>query len=343
MGQPALAAKIHFDNGRYTTALTTLLRRTGTIQSDVQEQYVQYLLTGLWRFLPLGVEFSDGLSYEARFLLQLTGKVMQDCHSMTEHERAQVCCGRKLLMIIDYLTTSQLEMFQALENCDRRRLHDLAQKFYNDYEDKASAVLCLDRIFQQIPDLGATRILTEISSVLQAFLVYTEALEGVTRVQDSCTKRSIQRLFGFTNSAENVVTVFSGTSLLRRALKGSLSSNISISGTRLEQKLQQIIKHRLQSRVQEENEKCRVCLPLFPCAVFAINGQCPWNNRCRKSHNLHDAFSLQAYKLRLRILMQQILIFHTVESLVSKYECTDQRRYVTFPVWYPQTRICTFV
>lgn len=227
---------------------------------------------------------------------------------------------------------SQIEMFQALDKCDRRRLHNLAKKFYADYGDKASAVLCLDCIFQQTPDLGTARMLTEISSVLQAFSVYTEALEKAAYVQDPCTKRSIQRLFGFTNSVENVVTVFSGTSLLRRALKGSLSSNISLSGAKLEPKLQRLIKHRLQSRVQQENEKCRVCPPLLPCAVFAINGQCPWNNRCRKSHSLHDAFSLQAFKLRLRILMQQILILRTVESLMSKHECMEQRRYVTSSV-----------
>lgn len=89
MGQSATAAEIHFSGGRYTTALAILLRGTGPIQADVQEQCVHYLLTGLWRFMPLGVEFSKNLPYEARSLLRLTNKVMQDC-PMTEYDRAQV-------------------------------------------------------------------------------------------------------------------------------------------------------------------------------------------------------------------------------------------------------------
>ena len=91
MGESRKAASLHFREGRYSDGLEILL--TGVpgaiLQEDLRTDCENYLIEGLWRFFPIGIDLSHGVPTEARSLLQLTERVMKVC-SLTRHNHALV-------------------------------------------------------------------------------------------------------------------------------------------------------------------------------------------------------------------------------------------------------------
>lgn len=231
-------------------------------------------------------------------------------------------------------------MFSAILRQDYATLYRLSASFLLDHQDKAACGLCLDYVFADPSRLIANATsLEDLTSILCSFLEYANLLAYTAYDANACGTDWVQRLFGFTVSGDNNIVTINLLSLVSFEAKDKSVSiprqEITVSVHDFVPMLQAVARRRLQTCVRLENEICTQCPVIFPCTVYAIYGECSRKPCATKHTRTQQVFSVSAFNLRLRIIMQQILIYRTAEFLMGREDQMRQRRLVKSHLYSP--------
>ncbi|OSX68101.1 hypothetical protein POSPLADRAFT_1128861 [Postia placenta MAD-698-R-SB12] len=308
------AAQLHLAEGRTLDAIKTLLRDTNT---DSLQLACRYLLDGLWRGLPLGL---TPRSESARANTTLTELIRMSADFNVD--------------ALDERTRDELLMFRAIIADDSATLLELGERFYRWHANGAAALRCLDHVFTGLPKLLVASAL-EVTSSLHQFLLYARLLQGFLSKAYSCDNEDIQRLVGFEVATEDFFLVPRETYLFSRCNHHSTPSlrptdqGALVLRWEIERLFKQILRGRLHQKVVDENDLCRRLRSLQPCLAFVASGHCSRlaTGECPLEHLPAEAYNLELYNLRVRIVLQQILIYHTIYSIEHPAELSRQRRY----------------
>ncbi|KAJ6569465.1 hypothetical protein B0H19DRAFT_938852 [Mycena capillaripes] len=292
------------------------------------------ILESLERFSDAAeIHLSDGRTSQAiaLFLQDRNNERASDCVLQKLWERASFAV---LPNIQDTDISSYLDLAAQVDDSlisQRKRdevhkLRLLAHSFLG-CTDPAAALLCLDHYFT-VPPKIPTLPIEAVAENLQVFFTYVKLLHHVALSVDPCNSSAAGLLFGFRKDGENY-SIPPGTFIHFSLLDRSPNETVLLTGTELRTILQRSLWDRFCRKIFEENEMCRLTKAFEgPCLAFAIfNGRCNRGDNCRQEHILAPAFDSREYNLRVRIHLQQILIYQGLRNID-----TDQRRYVT-PFW----------
>lgn len=213
---------------------------------------------------------------------------------------------------------------------DSTRLPHLGRNFYLQ-KNMPAALLCLDHYFVNPPRIIVMKG-QEVAEILWMFHAYARLLHDVAFDRDPCNNPSIQKLFGFQRSTENLFLVPRGTFLhgiligYRSPIHRNDAESMLVSNWDLSQGFRRSLCDRLRRRVLEENEMCRKAQAFSPCLSFVVSGIC---NRtgCPQEHLRGTDLTLEWFNIRVRLHLQQILIFQTLHSIDIGLELPRQQGY----------------
>ncbi|KAI0935696.1 hypothetical protein AcV5_004043 [Taiwanofungus camphoratus] len=312
LGRFAEAAELHLAEGRTLEAIRAFLKDSQHPESVRRAS--QCLLDGLWRSLSFGLSCrsdSIGSDLPLQELLRLSTSL--DATSL------------------DDSTYDQMSMFRAIMSDNLATLLPLGERFHLWHHNDAAAFLCLDHVFSSPLKLQAAS-LADISTKLQTFLLYARLLQKYASDPQPCDNEEIQRLLGFETSTQELFLVPNGTLLY---LHCNARPTPTIRATDqgylvLRWELAMLIKHtlceRLRRRITDENEACRKAWALQPCLSFAAFDRCNRQD-CPQMHQHALSYDADFYTTRVRVYLQQILIYHTLYAFEHPSEQGRQRRY----------------
>ncbi|KAJ7451097.1 hypothetical protein FB451DRAFT_1566339 [Mycena latifolia] len=297
LGRFSDAAEVHLEEGRTFEAIELFLRDQNNEHSI--HRGTRCILQGLWERISFAAS-PDEKDPSVALLLSLAAKAQAS--SLSDNDR------------------NEISMFQAISRREFSHLEPLGEIF--EAANQAAALLCLDHCFTTPPEIQELQV-AGIASKLQAFLAYVKLLNIFTWM-DPCHLPIVGKLFGFIRQGEDSFLIPEGTflhSTLRYqdhpACRRSAETNIVLSGYELRDVYHRTLKERLRRRVQEENELCKKTRAFSPCLVFAIfDGYCNRGD-CPQEHISAELIDTQQYNLRVRIHLQQIMIFQTVQFILN--------------------------
>jgi hypothetical protein len=221
-------------------------------------------------------------------------------------------------------------MFQAIISGNSDRLQQLGLIFHKK-QNKAAELLCLDHIFNTPPRIQGATIQHTISS-LAMFYSYSRLLHDIANLADPCHDSLVQKLFAFQVSREDMFSIFRSASLHREVddqqerLFHEQDGKLSVSRVDLSRVLKTYLGERLRSRITEENDICRRAKLFSPC-LNALLGTCVRTD-CPRDHVDPAILNPDWYNLRVRIHLQQILVFQNSHFVILGSERGKQRMYV---------------
>ncbi|TFK51884.1 hypothetical protein OE88DRAFT_1483274 [Heliocybe sulcata] len=204
----------------------------------------------------------------------------------------------------------EISMFKAIASRDITSLKQLGRALCC-ADRKAAALLCYTHVFKQ----GAwvqTASLTDASALVDHFTIYTGLLHDMSAHSDPCSDSSIRRLFGFRVEPQHSVLLprrsFLFSSVPERLLRtlGPEDPAIRISRGQFLYIYRQSLREHILSLVLKEDDACRDLRVLRPCLVFTTFGRC--RDQCPRGHFSGAELSAEAYNLRVRLHLQQILL-----------------------------------
>jgi len=240
-------------------------------------------------------------------------------------------------------------MFKAIISGASAELRQLGDTFLL-AKNYPAALLCLDHHFINPPRIQVMNG-HQVADILGVFLAYARLLHDMAVESDPCSSPSIQKLFGFRSQTENVILIPEGTFLhlildrcqhtvLRSTVDGVLVSNRGLSRI-----FRQSLCDHLRHRVQEENVMCHKARTFSPCLTFAVFGNCnrPNGVECPQEHSTSSYLNPDSYNVRIRIHLQQVLIFQTLFSIAHPPEMAIQQRYAGYVQWCRVVELITYV
>ncbi|KAF9818499.1 hypothetical protein IEO21_02737 [Rhodonia placenta] len=312
------AAEIHLAEGRTFDAIKTFLQDKDNLKSV--RSACQCLLDALWRGLPLGLTPDSAIARRNATLQELIRIADEfSIHDLDERRR------------------DELFMFQAIVANDSEKLLELGHRFHIRHGNRAAALRCLDHVFTNFPELLEASA-AEITTSLQHFLLYVQWLQRYAFADNPCDDKDIQRLLGFQNSTQDFFLVFNDThlhSLCNNRKTSSLRSTqkgVQVLRVGLEGIIKGILRERLHRKVREENDLCYGLRALRPCIGYIVYGRCVQmeSGQCSREHLDTKDDKNDAYNQRVRAILQQILIYHTIYYIEPLYERDEQRRLISY-------------
>lgn len=226
-------------------------------------------------------------------------------------------------------------MFCAIADGDTSLVQTLSQKFVAAHEDSAAALLCLDSIFQKGINIQVAAVDT-VLRVLQTFAAYTREMQGVLLMPDPCQLLPVQRLFAFSQNVDqgDICVVRKGSFLHQRisqsrrlsSLVTDANENYQLNVVELTRVLQHAVRERLNRKTGDEDFVCSKATALRLCPSFLAFGNCQASSSCGSTHDEH-AVGLEPFRLRIRGLLQQILI---CQSMRDSAALSSQRMYASY-------------
>jgi hypothetical protein len=214
-------------------------------------------------------------------------------------------------------------MFYAIADREKPKLRLLGSSFIG-VTNPSAALLCFDHYFADLPRIPALPI-EAVADNLKAFFDYVKLLHHVALNVDPCSSAATRRLFAYRKEGENGYYIPPGTFLYRVLSDPPSENRRLLTGSELRTIFQQSLRARMVEKIQEENELCRITKAFSePCLAFALpNGYCNDRGNCPQEHISLHALDSRHYNLRVRIHLQQILIY---QDLMINGIDTDQRR-----------------
>ncbi|KAF7986147.1 hypothetical protein HWV62_38516 [Athelia sp. TMB] len=308
-GKPAEAAEIHLSEGRTEQAIGILM--THLKDRVCTERAAQFAVRALWRHISFGVPVADVIGDP------LLGQ--------WRHLAEKLAC----VSTITERHLDEVKMFQALITHRSQDLRRLGLKF-NEENNKAAALLCLDHFHSTSPPICEANTVEEGIAILEPFLVYAELLHDAARIEDPSKSRTAQKLFAFMPSEEDLFTITGGTFLDRLKAPFSeendkrtlLSKDLSVA-------LKSGLSERLKVKVMEMHYLCRKAKIFLPCLNYLL-GTCKTVD-CPRGHFGPAALTPRWYNDRVRLHMLQIQIFQQLHFIDIKRELGERtyllRRY----------------
>ncbi|KAI0079047.1 hypothetical protein K474DRAFT_723989 [Panus rudis PR-1116 ss-1] len=308
------AAELRREEGQIIRAINLLLEERD--DPVARGKALQWLLDGLWQRMSVGQvpPLDESGKPEETMLVDLLsiGNDLLNDATVPDPERAQI------------------RMFQALASRSFGSLQGLGKQLYREYGDVASALLCLDNIFQR-PFTIRNASMSEICDMLEAFSIYARELQRIAMHFDPCHSTTTQRLFGFRMSSEDVVTIPEGTFMHDQASQARSftvadESGISMRVWEFTNLFQRVLQYRLKFCVQKENIACCSAMAFTPCVAYAVYGDCTAAG-CSYYHVPRTALDTEWYNMRARIHLQQVMIYQTIRSIEEIHQQRQQCRF----------------
>ncbi|KAJ7171712.1 hypothetical protein C8R43DRAFT_1231226 [Mycena crocata] len=295
LGRFSDAAEIHLEEGRTFEAIKLFLRDRNN--ENAMRRGIQCILQGFWQRISFAVSPDDD-DPSVSLLLTLAAKA--DVSFLSENDR------------------NELAMFQSICRREIPKLELLGEEF--EATNPVAALVCLDLVFTNPPKIQALHV-DGVAKKLQTFYTYVRLLNLFTWA-DPCHWHLAEKLCGYVRQGENDFLIPEGTflhSVLRQqnhpAFHTSIEENVVIAGSELRDVFRRSLINRLEQRVQQENEMCKRTKAFTPCLLFSVfDGNC---NRveCPNEHVSDTLINPQQYNLRVRIHLQQILIYQTLQFI----------------------------
>ncbi|KAH9931245.1 uncharacterized protein B0H18DRAFT_929725 [Fomitopsis serialis] len=310
LGRLTDAAQVHLDEGRTTDAISLLLQDRGN--PEATQRAAISLLDGLRCRLSFGITpgsetaTSDVVLQELQRILNSQGMEVAD---------------------VDDVVRDELLMFQAIISNDVSRLLELSEQFRRFHKDVTSALRCLDHAFMTTPNLRDAR-LPLLADTLHHFSVYVDLLHILAATPDLSNDEGIQRLFAFKTASEDFFLIPRNTFLHgRRWSQGFRQSDQGVLV--LKHDLNRFLRHSLQERlctkIREENELCHQTRAFQICLPFFAFGRC--NRECPQEHVISNEYTMDQYNLRIRVILQQILIYNSAHAVEDRFVQSRQHRF----------------
>ncbi|KAH9910160.1 uncharacterized protein B0H18DRAFT_516086 [Fomitopsis serialis] len=313
LGRLTDAAQVHLDEGRMADAIPLLLQDRGNPEAARRAAFS--LLEGLRCRLSFGVipgseiAQSDTVLQELRRILNSQGVNIVD---------------------VDDTVRDELLMFKAIISNDVSKLLKLSEQFRQRHNDMASALRCLDNAFIAMPNLRGAP-LPFIADTLRHFSVYVNLLHAFASTPNLSDNEGIQRLFAFKAASEDFFLIPDNTFLyagcVRRWSQGFRGSDQGV--LILKHELNRLLRHSLQERlcgkVREENELCHRTRAFQVCLPFFAFGRC--NRECLQEHVVANEYTMDQYNLRIRVILQQILIYNSAHAVEDRFVQARQHRF----------------
>ncbi|KAI9068145.1 hypothetical protein FKP32DRAFT_1672451 [Trametes sanguinea] len=311
LGRYEDAAEFHLSEGDVFEAirLLTLDRK----DSRLVKKAMHCLLDGLWRHLPLGTSVTDSLLKADTTLARL----LQLANTF-----------RDLDMEMDL--RNEVSMFRAIA---RRNTNDLQalSKAFRSRGNSAAAFLCLDHVFASpLPLQNAS--LPDVSAALETFRDYALSLQHLVVNGALCDDPVIRKLFALQDLGDDLFLIpkdsflSAETNMRHTPSAKPVDQGVSVPRWELEQLFKFVLRTRLLRRIQEENGVLSKVRALQPCLTTVVFRQC---NRveCPRHHGNFDNYDSAAYNLRVRVILQQILIYQMMYPMEHPRERAWQQRY----------------
>ncbi|GBE78672.1 predicted protein [Sparassis crispa] len=313
LGRFADAAELHLSEGRTLEAIESFSKDHGN--PDSLRRASQCLLDGMWSSLCFGVTPNSELATSNNTLQKLLRLLARlDVTDLDSNMRDEVL------------------MFRAIVSSEFETLLQLGEKFLHVHHDEAAALLCFDRVFGTSLKLQ-TASLPEIAEQLRSFLFYVQLLQKFANDVDPDNNGVIRRLFGFRSPTQELFLLPKETFLCTQCQMCSTPTwQVTEEGALvprwvLRTLVRQVLRvERLLRRILVENEACRTARTLQPCLSYVVYGQCHRND-CPQVHTSAASYDAKTYNLRIRIHLQQILIYHTIFAVEDVRQQVRQRRH----------------
>ncbi|KAJ6577097.1 hypothetical protein B0H10DRAFT_1963249 [Mycena sp. CBHHK59/15] len=306
LGRFSDAAELHLEEGRTFEAIKLFLHDQNS--EDSMRRGIQCILQGLWQRISFAMMPDEQDPSISRLLaLAATAEVS----------------------LLSQSDLDEISMFQAIFERQVRKLEPLGQAFA-EANNLAVALLCLDHCFTNPPKIQALQV-DAVAQSLQVFHTYIKLLRHLTFNVDPCNSSEAEKLLGYTRHGENNFLIIEGTflhSTLRRcnhaACHRSTEENILLSGSELRETFHRSLGGRLKQKVRQENEMCKITKAFTPCLIFSVfDGRCNRGD-CPQEHIPSVQISARQYNLRVRIHLQQILIYQNLRFIETDL---DTRKY----------------
>ncbi|KAJ7671910.1 hypothetical protein B0H17DRAFT_1141332 [Mycena rosella] len=280
------AAEIHLNEGRTSKAIALFIQDHNTDRAS------ECILQGLWEKFSFAVVPAQDPAVV--HLLELASRIDVSLLSLSNRD--------------------EISMFQAIAKREISKLQLLAESFFAG-DNSAVALLCLDHCFTNPPKIQALQV-DAVAKDLQVFYTYVKLLHHFAFGVDPCNSPAAEKLFGYRKEGENNYSIAQGTFLHLAFAERPSDGNIILAGSEIRALFQKVLRDRLAKRVGEENEMCRITKAFEgPCPTYALfNGHCNRLN-CPQEHILASSFGREKYTLRVRIHLQQILIYQSLQNI----------------------------
>ncbi|CDO74781.1 hypothetical protein BN946_scf185001.g29 [Trametes cinnabarina] len=325
LGRYEDAAEYHLSEGNVFEAIRLLTINRS--DDRLVRRAMQCLLDGLWRRLPLGTAVTEALLKADTTLAKLL-QLADNFRDQNEENDLR----------------SEVSMFRAIARRNTVDLRTLAKAFQA-RGNVAAVFLCLDHVFsaQMLPHNAS---LSDVSETLETFRQYAVMLQQFATSGAFCDNAVVRKLLAIQESSDDLFLV-PKDSFLTKQMSPRLtpSARILDSGTsvprwELERLLDFVLRNRLIHRIQEENTTLSRVRALQPCLNYVVYRQC---NRveCPRHHGSVENYDAAAYNNRIRVVLQQVLIYQILHSYENAKERARQQRFwlrhlyeALFPEYY---------
>ena len=218
----------------------------------------------------------------------------------------------------------QISVFRAIVDHDLKTLEDLAVKLYIQ-NHVATAALAFDHIFSSGPKFKIASA-AEISDRLSLFAKYVDLLHQATLDEDPCNDPNIQHLLAIKRSTEDWFLIPHKTFIYPfcndrlSPARRETDQGCLVGHWELKNIIVWAFKDRLRRRILEIDDACRSARAFRPCLPFVVIGRCPRDESCFREHVMDNQLHEASYNLRVRVHLQQILIYNFTRNVQASDE-----------------------
>ncbi|KAJ7843035.1 hypothetical protein B0H13DRAFT_2364932 [Mycena leptocephala] len=194
--------------------------------------------------------------------------------------------------LVSRSTNDEISMFRAIASREVDKLLVASES-----TNEVVILLCLDHYFVNSPEIQAHPV-DAVAGSLRVFHAYVKLLHHFAFTVDPCSSSAAEKLFGYKREGKNNYSIPQGTFLYRAQPNRPSEANILLTGSELQAIFRRSLSGRLAERCNHDN--------------------------CPQEHILASSFSSQEYTLRVRIHLQQMLIYQTLHNIDAD---DSERRY----------------
>ncbi|KAL7285962.1 hypothetical protein ACG7TL_001077 [Trametes sanguinea] len=311
LGRYEDAADFHLSEGNVFDAIRLL--KLDRSNRRLVSKAMHYLLDELWRRLPFGTSVTNSLLNADATVARL----LQLADSFRDQE-------------VEKDLRDEAAMFRAIASHNTGNLQTLAGAF-SARRNLAATLRCLDHIFSATLSLQQSS-LEDVSATLEIFEQYALTLQRLVASGAFCDNAVVRKLFAVREEIDDLFMVpkdsFLTTQMGTRITPTARIVDLGILVPRweLERLFEFALRNRLVRRVQVENEILSRVRALQPCLPHAVYRHC---NRigCPRHHGNFDNFETADYNHRVRVILQQVLIYQIASPYEHPRERAQQQRY----------------
>ncbi|EEB95922.1 hypothetical protein MPER_05033, partial [Moniliophthora perniciosa FA553] len=295
------AAELHWSEGRPMEAIDLFLKEGS---SESIDRAGQCIIEGLWQRISFAVR-RDAIRADPTTLRLLE-------------------LGRSIEM--DEKNQKELAMFDSILSASTpaTAFRERGQSFLLD-QNLAASILCLENYFSTFARLRDWNIpLQVVAEELELFLQYITLLISELKAFPSESNDVLSKLFGFRIILNDRMLLSPGSFLFRHCDEAPTTEGIALAPVKLSLLLKSSVMSYLQWQMEQENELCKNIKAFSLCLSFSVAGICT-RPSCTKAHIEGHNLTAAYYTLRVRVHLQQVLLFRRSPFVPSEYSASRRR------------------